>query len=200
MMTNGNQSEFKGVPLSLKIIALSNIFLALYLITIVLPFFILWVVLGFVDYLSFYGFWDWFLDQVVTRFVITAAFFSCFLLFLSGVDILNRNIRVIKLMSISAPMIILSILWYLIFYPSISYYIYPKHGLNLKGVFGESLFIIALAILVVYFLWLFLCVLRKNEIIKFFKRSSTLVFLKGVSIAFLLIYLLGFWLGKIFFN
>jgi len=200
IMDKEYQDENKGIPLSLKVVAFGNILLASYLIVIVFPFFVLWVIFGFVDYISFCGFWDWFLVRVITRGIITISYFSCFLLFLSGLDILDHRLRAKKLMAISVPLIVFGILWYLILLPSIVYKFCPKNGLNLESLFTglskNPVFITAILILGIYFLWLLICILKRKELANFFKNQSMYINLWIPLTIFLSFYLLGFLSGS----
>jgi len=183
--------------LGLKIIAFGNIIFGSLLIVTISPFFILSVVLGYVDYNIFCGFWDWFLDQVIVRFILSIFYFSAFLLFWSGVDILNKNLQVKKLIVVSASIVVFSIPAFVVSF-LIRYNFCTKGKLDF-GLIAEPANIF-IALLFVYSLILLIYVCFNHKDCGLMSNTKYKANVKITLIIFMMLYFLGFWFGKIFFN
>jgi len=170
--------EFHEIPLGLKIIGLFNIILGFILIYSHSLVFGLGVILGFVEYTTFNSVQSLLLYIIVFRLILALFYFSTFLLFYSGIDIFMGNSRAKKMILISAPVVILSLA-----YGGFSYF----------NIFPPLISISYLVIMLVY-------VLYNNNAVNFFRNKGTRLNLKAPFGILFFLYLLGFWLGKIFFN
>ena len=197
-MTEEHQiGKLEGIPLGLKIIAFGNIIFGSFIIITIFPFFVLSVVLGYVDYDIFCGFWDWFIDQVITRFILSIFYFSAFLLFWSGINIFKKNLKVKKLIVTSASIMAFSI-------PAFAASFMVRFNFCTKGKLDFGLIAkpvnIFVVLLFVYSLILLICVFFNHKNFGLLDSGKCKVNIKIPLIIFVMIYLLGFWFGKIFFN
>jgi hypothetical protein len=196
-MTEKHQiREVEEIPLGLKIIAFGNIIFGFLLIVAIFPSFILSVVLGYVDYNIFCGFWDWFLDQVIVRFILSIFYFSAFLLFWSGVDILNNNLQVKKSIVVSASTVVFSVPAFVVLF-LVRYNLCSKGKLDFQLIAEPARIFITLLFVYSLILLIYVCSNHKYGLLS---NAKYKVSIKIVLIIFIVLYLLGFWFGKIFFN
>jgi hypothetical protein len=170
--------KLNEMPLGLKIIGLFNIIMGIILIYSHLFVFTLGVFLGYVDYSTFNNIGSLLLYIIVFRLALALFCFSVFLLFFSGIDIFIGDSRAKKMIIISTPIIILSL----------------AYG---GFVYFNSFLLLAL---ISYLVIMLVYVLYNNNAVNFFRNKGTRLNLKAPFGILFFLYLLGFWLGKIFFN
>ena len=170
--------KFNEIPLGLKLVGLCNVVLGAYLISMLFVAFFLGVFLGYVVYETFSSLRALLLYIIVFRFLMTLFYFSSFLLFFSGIDILTGNSRAKKMILISAPVIILSLAY--------------GHFINIGNIPTFTL----ISYLVISLIYIFY---NRNAVKFFSNKCLKLKLAIPLSILFI-IYLLGFWIGKSSFN
>jgi hypothetical protein len=170
--------KFDEIPLGLKIIGLSNIILGFILIYVFCFIFILGGILCYVARSDFSTIGDLIFFIVIVRSIMFLFYFSSFLLFFSGIDILTGNSRAKKMILISVPVIILSLAY--------------GHFVNL----GNIPVFAWIGYLVASLIYIF-C---NRNADKFFSNKGPKLKLAIPLSILLIIYLLGFWIGKSSFS
>jgi len=171
-------NRFNEIPLGLKIVGLFNMILGLFLISILFIPFLLGVILGYARYETFGSLGGLLLYVIIFRLLLALFYFTSFLLFFSSIDIFIGNSRAKKLIIISYPIIILSLAY--------------RHFVYIDNI--TTLVCINYLILALFYIF------SNHHAVKFFNNKGTKFNLVvPLSIVFL-IYLVGFWIGKISFN
>lgn len=165
--------KFNEIPLGLKAIGLFNIILGLFLPYVFIFIFMIWGLFCCVARSDFRSLQDLFFFIIVDRLVLILFYFSSYLLVISGIDIFTGNSRAKKMIVISTSVILFCFLYVKFLFID-----------NIPRIIWASYLIASL----VYIFF-------NSNAVRFFSNKGTKLKLIIPLSIFLLLYLLGFWIG-----